>query len=174
LAACEAAGCKLTAAARAIETFEPARRRFELVGERSGAKILDDYAHHPTEVEVTLEAARALQPAHLVAVFQPHLYSRTLHLHRQLGKALAVADEIVVLDVYPARELPEGVLQGVTGKLVADAAADSGGGRPVWWLPTIDEAEQVVKARLEPGTMVVTIGAGDVDQLARRLAEDGT
>ena len=105
--------------------------------------MYDDYAHHATEVEATLRAARTLAPERLVAVFQPHLYSRTLHTHRELGRALALADVVVVLDVYPARELPEGELAGVSGKLVADAAADSAHGRQVWWLPTLPEAERV-------------------------------
>src|SRR4029077_2014549 len=107
----------------------------------TGSLIYDAYAHHPTEVQAPLQAARALEPKRLVAVFQPHLYSRTLHLHRDFGRALAAADEVVVLDVYAARERPEGELAGVTGKLVADAPADFAGGRPVWWLPTIEEAE---------------------------------
>ena len=106
-------------------------------------RVYDDYAHHATEVEATLRAARTLGPRRLVAVFQPHLYSRTLHTHRELGRALALADVVVVLDVYPARELPEGELAGVSGKLVADAAADSAHGRQVWWLPTLPEAERV-------------------------------
>ena len=85
------------------------------------------------------------------------------------GEALALADEAVVLDVYPARERPVGRLAGVTGKLVVDAAADAAGGRPVWWLPTLDEAESMLERHLEPGTLVLTMGAGDVDELARRL-----
>jgi len=166
-----AAGCPLETAVSALADFRPAARRFEPKGERAGARIFDDYAHHPTEVRATLEAARGLAPKRLIAVFQPHLYSRTLHLHREFGRALALADVIVVLEVYPARERPEGELAGVSGKLVANAAADFGGGRPVWWLPTIDEAERVVADMLTAGDLVVTLGAGDVDRLADRLAE---
>ena len=109
-------------------------------------------------------------PRRLVAVFQPHLYSRTLHLHREFGRALALADEVVVLDVYAARERPEGDSPGVTGKLVADAAADRAGGRPVWWLPTIDEAAPCLRRRLGEGDLLVTLGAGDVDRSAAALA----
>jgi UDP-N-acetylmuramate--alanine ligase len=125
-------------------------------------------------VRATLEAARALAPERLIAVFQPHLYSRTLHLHREFGQALALADVVVVLDVYPARELPEGELAGVSGKLVADAASDAAHGRPVWWLPTLDEAERVLAGMLGKGDLVVTLGAGDVDRLAERLVEAPT
>jgi UDP-N-acetylmuramate--alanine ligase len=170
LAAAELAGCDLEHAARSLGHFRAAGRRFEAKGEGRGVRVFDDYAHHPTEVAATLEAARALEPHRLIAVFQPHLYSRTLHLHRELGRELARADVVVVLDVYPARERPEGELTGVSGKLVADAAADAAGGRPVWWLPTLAEAEAVLGGIVEEGDLVVTLGAGDVDRLAERVA----
>jgi UDP-N-acetylmuramate--alanine ligase len=170
LGACLAAGCDIEKAARSLAQFRPAGRRFEPKGAANGIRVFDDYAHHPTEVKATLEAARALDPQRLIAVFQPHLYSRTLHLHRELGRELAAADVAVVLDVYPARERPEGELAGVSGKLVADACADYAGGRSVWWLPTLDEAESVLAHQLADGDLVVTLGAGDVDQLAERLA----
>ena len=108
-------------------------------------RVFDDYAHHATEVAATLAAARALEPRRLVAVFQPHLFSRTAHTHDDLGRALAAADVVVVLDVYRGRERPEDY-PGVTGELVARAAADHAGGREVWWLPTHDEAVGVLSA----------------------------
>ena len=171
LGACEAAGCDLEAAAAALAGFRPAGRRFEQRGEVDGIRVYDDYAHHATEVEVTLRAARTLQPGRVIAIFQPHLYSRTLHTHRELGRALALADVIVVLDVYPARERPEGALAGVSGKLVADAAADRAHGREVWWLPTLAEAERAVAGIVERGDLVLTLGAGDVDTLAGDLVK---
>jgi UDP-N-acetylmuramate--alanine ligase len=171
LGAAEAAGCSLEKAAAALARFRPAARRFEPVGTREGALVFDDYAHHPTEVDATLRAARGLAPDRLIAAFQPHLYSRTLHLHREFGRALALADVVVVLDVYPARERPEGELEGVSGKLVADAAADAAGGRPVWWLPTIDDARTMLARHLGEGDLLITLGAGDVDRLARELVE---
>jgi UDP-N-acetylmuramate--alanine ligase len=171
LGAAEAAGCNLEEAARALGRFRPAARRFEAVGRRDGALVFDDYAHHPTEVEATLRAARGLEPARLIAAFQPHLFSRTLHLHREFGRALALADLVVVLDVYPARERPEGKLAGVTGKLVADSTADQAGGRPVWWLPSLEDAEWMLSRHLEAGDLLVTLGAGNIDHLARALVE---
>jgi UDP-N-acetylmuramate--alanine ligase len=171
LGASAAAGCDIARGAEALSSFKAAGRRFEYRGTRAGAAIYDDYAHHPTEVEATLRAARALEPARLIAAFQPHLYSRTLHMHREFGRALALADEVVVLDVYAAREKREGPYAGVTGKLVADAAADRAGGRPVWWLPEIDVAARVLGNRLADGDLLVTMGAGDVDKLAARLVE---
>lgn len=169
LAACEVAGCPPEQAAAALAGFRPAGRRFELRGQAMGVRVYDDYAHHATEVEATLRAARTLAPQRLVAVFQPHLYSRTLHTHRELGRALALADVVVVLDVYPARELPEGELAGVSGKLVADAAADSAHGRQVWWLPTLPEAERALTGLVQSGDLVLTLGAGDVEDIARGL-----
>ena len=100
------------------------RRRLELKGSRGGVRIYDDYAHHPTEVRAALSALRELEPSRLIAVFQPHLYSRTKALGEEFGAALALADEVVVLDVYPAREEPVGELAGVSGLRVA-----RGGGR---------------------------------------------
>ena len=112
--------------------------------------MVDDYAHHPTEVQATIEAARTLGPRRLVAAFQPHLFSRTRHQAREFGAALAGADVVVVLDIYPARERAED-FPGVTGRLVAAAAADHAGGRPVAWLPGFDEAEAYLRATLREG-----------------------
>jgi UDP-N-acetylmuramate--alanine ligase len=169
LAACRAAGLEPPEAAPALQSFTGAARRFEEHGRTdSGALVFDDYAHHPTEVRATLEAARTLQPKRLVACFQPHLYSRTRKLARDFGRALALADVVVVLDVYPARERAED-FPGVSGVLVAGAAADAAGGRPVWWLPRIEDAERMLRAELGEGDLLVTLGAGNVDELAQRL-----
>ena len=141
----------------------------ELKGERDGARIYDDYAHHPTEVRAALEAARELNPGRLIAVFQPHLYSRTQALAEDFGSALARADEIAVLEVYPAREEPVGPLAGVSGRQVAQAAADRAGGRPVWWLPDRELAARALGDRLGEGDLLLTIGAGDIFRLAEDL-----
>ena len=169
LAALQAAGVPVEEAAPALAKFSGAGRRFEHHGRTErGAEVYDDYAHHPTELRATLEAARTLEPRRLVACFQPHLYSRTRMLAREFGRALALADLIVVLDVYRARERPED-FPGVSGYLVAEAAADAAGGRPVWWLPELAEAESQLRAELGEGDLLLTIGAGNVDELARRL-----
>jgi UDP-N-acetylmuramate--alanine ligase len=170
IGAARAAGCDPAQAARALADFQPAGRRFEPKGEAAGVRVYDDYAHHATEVAATLAAARALEPRRLVAVFQPHLYSRTQHTHRDLGRALAAADLAVVLDVYPARERTED-FPGVSGRLVAAATADFAGGREVWWLPTREEATEVLAGLVEAGDLVVTLGAGDVDLVAEALVE---
>ena len=168
--ACEYAGVSREEAARALRSFEGAGRRFEPHGEGpGGSAVYDDYAHHPTEVRATLEAARTLGADRVVACFQPHLYSRTAHLARDFGRALALADVVVVLDVYPARERAED-FPGVTGWLVAAAASDAAGGRPVYWTPGLEEAERLLRAELGEGDALLTLGAGDVDSLARTLS----
>jgi UDP-N-acetylmuramate--alanine ligase len=172
LAACRAAGVEPRDAAAPLAGFTGAARRFEAHGRTpSGALVFDDYAHHPTEVRATLEAARTLagEDGRLVACFQPHLYSRTRLLARDFGRALALADLVMVLDVYPARE-DAADFPGVSGLLVAQAAADAAGGRPVWWLPRMEDAERMLAAELREGDLLLTLGAGDVDRLARRLA----
>jgi len=169
LSAARLAGADLVQAAASLRDFQGAGRRFERVGATAeGAEVVDDYAHHPTEVAATLAAARTLAPRRLIAVFQPHLFSRTARQADEFGAALAGADEVVVLDVYPARERPED-FPGVSGLVVARAAADAAAGRPVAWLPTLALAETVLRDRLRPGDLVLTMGAGDVDALARTL-----
>jgi UDP-N-acetylmuramate--alanine ligase len=152
-----------------LADFAGAGRRFQRLGSsRGGALVVDDYAHHPTEVSATLSAARTLEPRRLIALFQPHLYSRTALLGRELGRALARADVIVVLEIYPARERAEDH-PGVSGLAVAQAAADAAGGRPVYWLPSFEDARLVVDGILQAGDLCVVMGAGDVDGLARAL-----
>jgi UDP-N-acetylmuramate--alanine ligase len=169
VAAAGLAGFDRDAVARTLADFPGVHRRLELKGERAGARIYDDYAHHPTEVKAALSALRELSPARLFAVFQPHLYSRTKAFAEQFGAALALADEVAVLDVYPAREEPVGELAGVSGLDVARAAADCGAGRPVLWTPTLDAAERAFARSLGEGDMLVTIGAGDVFRVGEAL-----
>ncbi len=153
----------------ALASFPGMVRRLEHKGSRNGAAVYDDYAHHPTEVAAALEALRELEPRRLIAVFQPHLYSRTKALAERFGAALAAADEVAVLDVYPAREEPVGPLAGVSGLAIARAAADNAAGRPVWWLPDRDHAQAAFADRLGEGDLLVTLGAGDVFEFADAL-----
>jgi UDP-N-acetylmuramate--alanine ligase len=173
LAAAELAGFDLEDVARALADFPGVARRLERKGERDGARIYDDYAHHPTEVRAALEALRGIEPSRLVVAFQPHLYSRTKVFAEQFGAALALADEVVVLDVYPAREEPVGELAGVSGLDVARAAADRMGGRRVLWAPTLEQAQAALESRLEPGAVLVTVGAGDVVRVGEALVGNG-
>jgi len=168
-AAALAAGADAAAAARGLAQFPGAGRRFQLDGARNGAAIFEDYAHHPTEVAATLAAARTLEPERLVAVFQPHMYSRTRLFADDFGRALAAADVALVLDVYPARERAA-EHPGVSGLLVARAAAQHRPGMPVLWAPTQEDAFVLLDRELRNGDVCLVMGAGDVDALARRLA----
>ncbi|MDQ2897128.1 MAG: UDP-N-acetylmuramate--L-alanine ligase, partial [Actinomycetota bacterium] len=134
----------------------------------SGAAVYDDYAHHPTEVAAAIAAARTLAPRRLIATFQPHLFSRTRALAGAFGSALAGADEIVVVPIYPARERSED-FPGIDGHLVAAAAADAGRGRPVAWMPDFASAETYLRSTLRDGDLALMMGAGDIDGLARSL-----
>jgi UDP-N-acetylmuramate--alanine ligase len=171
LTACRLAGADLATAAASLADFEGVGRRFQRLGATgAGAQVIDDYAHHPTEVAATLRAARTLHPKRVVAVFQPHLYSRTAALWREFGAALALADLPAVVEIYPARERAED-FPGVTGRLVAEATADATHGRRVLWLPELDDAERVLRGELRAGDVCLTLGAGDVDGLGRRLVD---
>ncbi len=164
-------GADVARAVAGLADFDGAGRRFQRLGSnRRGALVVDDYAHHPTEVSATLSAARTLQPRRLVALFQPHLYSRTALLGGELGRALAHADVVVVLEIYPARERAEDH-PGVSGLAIARAAADAAHGRPVYWLPNFEDARLIVSEILQAGDLCAVMGAGDVDSLARALVE---
>ena len=169
LTAAALAGADPAEAAGALASFRGARRRFELLGHTAlGVPVYDDYAHHPTEVAATIAAARTLAPQRLISVFQPHLYSRTRAMAQEFGRALAGADVGVVLAVYPARENAED-FPGVDGHLVAAAAADAAGGRPVAWLPTFEDVGTFLGRTLREGDLCLLMGAGDVDRLGRSL-----
>ncbi|MBF6621100.1 MAG: UDP-N-acetylmuramate--L-alanine ligase [Patulibacter sp.] len=169
LTAAARAGADPAAAAAAMASFAGTGRRFEMAGTGPhGAVIVDDYAHHPTEVARTIEAARTRGPERVVAVFQPHLYSRTQLLADEFGRALALADLVCMLDVYPARERAED-FPGISGLTIARAAADAGDGRTVVWLSSIDAALRELPGLLRAGDLCLCMGAGDIDAVAHGL-----
>jgi UDP-N-acetylmuramate--alanine ligase len=151
-------------AAAALAEFGGAARRFERVGEIEGVTVIDDYAHHPSEVRVTLAAARQAFPdRRIVAVFQPHLFSRTALHGDALGRELAAADVVVVAPIYAAREQP---LPGVTAAMVANGARTAGR------VPVLAERDALaarVAEAVRPGDVVLTLGAGDITQVSRDL-----
>lgn len=152
----------------ALGQFAGVGRRFEDLGECDGVTVVDDYAHHPTEVEATLVAARARFPdARLVAAFQPHLFSRTRDFAAGFGDALALADVIWVTDVFPAREAP---IPGITGELVADAAR-AAGATEVHYHPDLATLPEALAGVLRSGDMLVTLGAGSIETLGPRVLE---
>jgi UDP-N-acetylmuramate--alanine ligase len=168
LAALELAGVSRDEAAGVLAEFRGAARRLEHRGEAGSVDVYDDYAHHPAEIAATLDTLRNGEGGRLLVLFQPHLYSRTRHLARELAAALAAADIVAVTAVYPAREEP---IEGVTGKLVVDALADRRPGMLVAWTPSVEEGARFLGGLVRPGDRVVTIGAGDVDRAAGTLLE---
>jgi UDP-N-acetylmuramate--alanine ligase len=157
--------------AAAIAGYRGARRRMELKGEAGGVRVLDSYAHHPTELAADLRAARDIADGdpgtakgQVIAIFQPHLFSRTRIFAAEFGAALGLADRVIVLDVYAAREDPE---PGVTGQLVADAVP----GGHARFVPDRAQVAAVIAGIAEPGDLVLTMGAGDVTMLGPQLVE---
>ncbi|MGH2996468.1 MAG: UDP-N-acetylmuramate--L-alanine ligase [Gaiellaceae bacterium] len=169
LAALQLAGVRREEAAPVLAEFGGAGRRLEGRGEAEGVRLYDDYAHHPAELAATLAAVRDLAgDGRVLVLFQPHLYSRTLHLARELAAALAAADAACVTDIYPAREEP---LPGVSGKLVVDALTELRPGMRVGWAPTVEDGALLVSRHARRGDVVLTIGAGDVDRAVPLLGE---
>ena len=152
-------------AAARIAPFTGVGRRFEHKGTAAGVSVVDDYAHHPVEVAATLQAARGMHPGRVVAVFQPHLYSRTRELADAFGTALSAADVVVVTDVYAAREDPE---PGVDGDLVLRSVR---GPQEVLSVPDLADVPAVLVPDLRPGDLVLTLGAGDITTLGPRLLD---
>ena len=153
--------------ARSLGAFGGTGRRFEDRGEADGVRVIDDYAHHPTEIARALEAGRgAAGGGRLIACFQPHLFSRTRIFAEEFGRALAAADLVVLTDVYPAREEPE---PGVTGELVVDAARAAGA--DVRYVPDKTGLPAALADLVRGGDLVMTLGAGDITRVGPALLE---
>ncbi|HEY3577916.1 MAG TPA: cyanophycin synthetase [Gaiellaceae bacterium] len=166
LAALARAGVSRGDAEAAIIEFRGAGRRLEPKGEARGVAVLDSYAHHPAELAADLAAVR--NGGRLLALFQPHLYSRTLHLAHGFANALAAADAACVTEIYPAREEP---LPGVTGRLIVDELARLRPGMRIGWAPSLGDAAGIVAGWARAGDIVLTLGAGDVDRAAPLILE---
>lgn len=154
-------------AKRAIKDFKGAGRRFELIGYREGAVIIDDYAHHPTEIRVTIDAARKVHQGRIVVVFQPHRYTRTQLLGDKLGESLQEADLAIITDIYSAGESP---LEGISGHNVYQATRNTG--CQTLYLSTFADIKKYLHENLQAGDMIITMGAGDVWKIGRELVED--
>ena len=149
-----------------ISTFRGTERRFELHGERRGVSVYDDFAHHPTEVAAALTAARAVVgDGKLITVFQPHLYSRTKLMHREFAEALALSDQVVVMDIYAAREDPE---PGVTGQLVSDSFTNPA---KVHYVALWEDTPAVAAGLATDGDFIITMGCGDVYRMVPELLD---
>ena len=167
VAALELAGVSRTDAEAAIVEFRGAGRRLEPSGDAGGVTVLDSYAHHPAELAADIAAVRD-GGGRLLALFQPHLYSRTRHLAHGFAEALADADAACVTGIYPAREEP---LAGVSGLLIVDALARIRPGMRIGWAPALEDAACIVAGWARPGDTVLTLGAGDVDRAASLILE---
>ncbi|MGR6973401.1 UDP-N-acetylmuramate--L-alanine ligase [Streptomyces cynarae] len=167
LAAGVALGIPAAELAPALAAYTGVKRRLQLKGEQAGVQVVDSYAHHPTEMTADLEAMRAAAgESRILVVFQPHLFSRTQELGKEMGQALALADASVVLDIYPAREDP---IPGVTSELIIEAARAAGA--DVQAVHDKAEVPAVVAGMAKPGDLVLTMGAGDVTDLGPRILD---
>jgi UDP-N-acetylmuramate--alanine ligase len=149
-------------AARSLRDFGGVRRRFQLKGEHHHIRVVDDYAHHPTELRATLEAARATASGRVIAVFQPHRYSRTRKLYREFGDSFTSADAVLITEVYGAGESPQ---PGVNGKLIVDAICETDDHPDVYYVPDANTISRVLHQVSHEGDTVLTMGAGDITQI---------
>ena len=160
-------GAPFAALAAGLAGYSGADRRMQRLGEAAGVRVYDSYAHHPTEIAADLAAARSIAgDDRLVVAFQPHLFSRTRLLGTAMGRALAVADEVVVADIYPAREAPE---PGVTAALVADAVRAVDGGPPVRLGGPVAGLAGLLTVTIRPGDLLLTLGAGDITTVGPKV-----
>jgi UDP-N-acetylmuramate--alanine ligase len=166
LATLELAGVARADAERLIVEFTGAGRRLEPKGEAEGVTVLDSYAHHPAELAADIAAVR--DRGRVIALFQPHLYSRTLHLAHGFAHALAGADAVCVTEIYPAREAP---VRGVSGRLIVDELAILRPGMRIGWAPELEDAAEIVAGWARTGDTVLTLGAGDIDRAAAMVLE---
>jgi UDP-N-acetylmuramate--alanine ligase len=168
LAALELAGVARADAGRVLVEFRGAGRRLESHGEAGGVEVVDDYAHHPAEIEATIAALRERGAARVLVLFQPHLYSRTLHLAHEFALALAAADAVCIVEIYAAREEP---LARISGRVLVEELARVRPGMRLGWAPTVEAGARLLAGWARPGDVVATLGAGDVDRAVPLLLE---
>ena len=169
LAAARELGVPLQNAAAALGQFRGVGRRFELIGNLGDALVVDDYAHHPTEVAATLQTARHSFDRRIIAIFQPHLFSRTRDFLEQFAQALTAADAVIVNDIYAAREDP---IEGVSAAAIADRVRELAPGLPVSHISDKSDIVAAVRPMIRPGDLVITLGAGDIRRVAEALVQE--
>ena len=153
--------------AKGLAAFHGAKRRFQTKGREKGIWVLDDYAHHPTEIHTTLEAAKQTNPKRLICVFQPHRYSRTKLLHKEFGQAFRPADLLVLTDIYPAGEAP---IEGIHGETILEEVVEQTG-QKVTYIKERENVAEYLRSIVEEGDMVMTMGAGDIYKTGEELVE---
>jgi UDP-N-acetylmuramate--alanine ligase len=168
IALADSCGAEFTHIARALATFAGAKRRFETRYLSPSHRIIDDYGHHPSEIAATLQTARSLKPGRLIVLFQPHRYTRTQALADDFGKVLQAADRVFITDIYPASEPP---IPGISGETLIEAMTRHGD-VPAVSVPDLTTAHHAIGNILEPGDLLITLGAGNVHEAGTRLAAD--
>lgn len=168
IAIADICGADFSLIARALSSFAGAKRRFETKYLSKSYRIIDDYGHHPTELAATLQTARSLKPSRLIVLFQPHRFTRTQLLADDFGKVLQAADRVFITGIYPASEPP---IPGITGQTLVDAMKKHGD-IPSKYLPNLETAHHTVGNTLEPGDLLITLGAGNVHEVGTRIAKD--
>ena len=152
---------------KGLSEFNGVFRRFEYKGEKDEVTLYDDYAHHPTEIEATLKGVRDSIPNRIVVVFQPHLFSRTHDFHEDFGRSFFQSDVLLIAPIFPAREKP---IRGVTGKLISDAAIQSGH-KNVHYIQTDEEIVSKIKEVTKPGDILITMGAGSIYKFGEKFLD---
>ena len=168
IALADSCGAEFTLVARALATFAGAKRRFETKYLSANYRIIDDYGHHPSELAATLQTARSLKSKRLIVFFQPHRYTRTQALADDFGKVLQAADVVFITDVYAASEKP---IKGISGQTLVDAMKVHGD-IPATYLPDLATAHHEIGHALQPGDLLITLGAGNVHEAGTRIAAD--
>jgi UDP-N-acetylmuramate--alanine ligase len=159
-------GQEIEGISKALKTFHGVQRRFQIISKKDDITVVDDYAHHPTEINATLKAAKSCNPRKIYAIFQPHRYTRTQILVKKFGEAFSYADEIIITKIYSAGEKP---IPGVSSELICDALKKSG--KNVTYIENKEDIPDFLIKRLKPGDFAITIGAGDINNTAHLLAE---
>jgi UDP-N-acetylmuramate--alanine ligase len=152
-----------------LEAFTGTQRRFELLGETTnGVRIVDDYAHHPNEINATINAARKMPGGDLWIIFQPHTYTRTMALHDDFAEALAAADKVVMAEIYAAREKN---IHQISSSTIVDKMKESDPSKAAWFLDTFEEITEFVLKYAKPGDLIITMGAGDINNVGEMILE---
>ena len=152
-----------------LQFFTGVKRRFEKRGEKSGAVIFDDYAHHPTEVKATLEAAILEKKERIITVFQPHRYTRLASLHDRFSQSFTHTDILVITDVFGSDEQP---MPGVTGKLLIDSLIEEGFNKKIAYIPKLPDVKDYLDANIRKGDIVLLMGAGDITRVTDDLLKN--
>jgi UDP-N-acetylmuramate--alanine ligase len=167
VAACRELEVPFTAIADGLLDFSGVERRFEIVGEVNGIMVVDDYAHHPTEITATLKAAKEVYNRRVIVVYQPHLYSRTRDFTGEFAEALSMADKCLLVDIYPAREKP---IEGITSEVIMRQAHRKGIG-DFRYVGSKDNAPEEVAKIVRPGDIVIIMGAGSITRIKNQLLQ---